>query len=135
MKNQSDKNKFLKVMQEHGFSNARMLAYSKSTYLKNNPNDLVLFNANVFTDHGKFWYGDLNLDKDKDALQKVANATGQTIYVLKEYDGRFFKDGDSVSDILEFAKVVIKPKKSLINYLSSIATKIKTKIKSKSKSV
>jgi hypothetical protein len=71
-----------------GFS-GRMISASKSGYRDRNPNNFAIFNANVCTDAGKLWWGDIDLTLSKDALIQAAVAEGQTIYVLYEMDGRF----------------------------------------------
>jgi len=71
-----------------GFS-GRMISASKSGYRDRNPNNFAIFNANVCTDAGKLWWGDVDLTLSKDALSQVAVSEGQTIYVLYEMDGRF----------------------------------------------
>jgi hypothetical protein len=67
----------------------RMISASKSGYRDRYPNNLAIFNANVCTDAGKLWWGDVDLTLSKDALSQAAIAGGQTIYVLYEMDGRF----------------------------------------------
>ena len=67
-----------------------MISYSKSEYRSANPNSVCYFNANIFTiNEGKIWWGDLDLTKDAEKLKKVASETNQTLFVLKEMDGRF----------------------------------------------
>ena len=78
-----------KIAEEHlGFS-GKMISFSKSGYVRKNPDNLVVFNSNVCTEKGKIWWGDLDVTKSKDALSELAKGTGETIYVLFEMDGRF----------------------------------------------
>lgn len=69
----------------------RLITGSKSSYLDRHPNNQAFFNANVATkEHGKLWYGDLDLStKDKEALEELASELETTVYVLREMDGRF----------------------------------------------
>lgn len=70
--------------------NGRMIAGSKSTYRKNFPKNLVLFNANVVVEGlGKVWHGDLDLTRDEALLVRLAELTDREVYVLQEMDGRF----------------------------------------------
>lgn len=49
-----------------------------------------VWNANIVAKScGKLWFGDLNLTKDAAALNKVADAAGEPLYILREMDARF----------------------------------------------
>jgi hypothetical protein len=67
----------------------KMVSFSKSGYVKKNPDNLVVFNSNVCTDEGKIWYGDLDVTLGYDSLSDLARDLGKTVYVLSETDGRF----------------------------------------------
>lgn len=70
--------------------NGRMISPSKSEYRERNPNSVVYYNANILTiNDGKVWYGDLDLTKDGDALKRISDLLGETLYILKESDYRF----------------------------------------------
>lgn len=70
--------------------NGRMIAGSKSTYWKNYPKNLVMFNANVVVEGvGKVWHGDLDITRDEALLVRLAELTDREVYVLQEMDGRF----------------------------------------------
>jgi len=63
---------------------------SKSLNRMRLPDDLFIFNANIFADeYGKIWWGDLNLTKDKDNLIEISKELGIDLYILSEMDGRF----------------------------------------------
>ena len=84
-----------------------MIAGSKSRYRKTNPLNIVLFNANVcFVKENverkffglikkktvtseKIWWGDFDLTENLNALKNLAEATGETVVLLYEMDGRF----------------------------------------------
>jgi len=78
------------ILGHHG----RMIAGSKSTYRKNFPKNLVLFNANVIVEGaGKVWHGDLDITRDEALLVRLAELTDREVYVLQEMDGRFDNEG------------------------------------------
>lgn len=78
-----------------------MLSGSKRGYEEQHPGNKAVFNANVVSEtHGKIWFGDLDLARQKDieALQKLANRLGAKVYVLREMDGRFeYEDKPRIS--------------------------------------
>lgn len=100
---------FKEAMRHEGLYNARMLNASKSRYRELHPNNEVYFNANIFTTSGKEWYGDIDLTLDSDALQRVSNATGEQIAVLREMDGRFEYDDLPFNGAVKKAVRVFKP--------------------------
>jgi hypothetical protein len=68
----------------------RMIAASKTTYWRNNPTNVAIWNANLCTEaRGKIWFGDLDLTRDEPALVTLAAALNETVYVLFERDARF----------------------------------------------
>lgn len=78
------------MFDKHNWVQGRLITGSKSWYRNNNPDNLVIFNSNVFAEGmGKIWYGDIDLTVDKDVLYDVAKELGVTVYVLYEIDGRF----------------------------------------------
>lgn len=96
--------KNLQILREENLVTGRMLSYSKSEYRENNPNSVVYFNANIVTaKDGKIWYGDLDLTKDADALKRVSEKLGETLFVLKEMDCRFEDEGKDSSQLLSKA--------------------------------
>ena len=73
----------------HGLNLGRCFG-SKSGYRQFHPDNIFIPNANVFCRrHGKIWWGDLDLRKDKAALEKVARRLRCCLYVLDEGDGRW----------------------------------------------
>jgi hypothetical protein len=68
----------------------KMVGGSKSIYRYDNPSNLVVFNANVFTkEHGKIWYGDLDVTKEIQSIKDLAKDLGTSVFVLYESEGRF----------------------------------------------
>ena len=78
---------FLRIENLH---NGRMISESKSEYRERNLNSVVYYNANILTiNDGKVWWGDLDLTKDGETLKRVSELLGETLYILRESDGRF----------------------------------------------
>jgi len=68
----------------------RMISASKSEYRSKHLGSIVVFNANVCTgSQGKIWFGDIDVSAAMDKLELLADAIGETIYVLYEMDARF----------------------------------------------
>lgn len=84
----------------------RMISGSKSGYVKKNPKSLAVFNANLCTREGKFWYGDIDVTREKILLQSIAISSGKDIYLLRESDARFEYEE---SPRLESAMVIFHP--------------------------
>jgi hypothetical protein len=79
----------VKISENHLGHPGKLISSSKSGYRQRNPDNLVVFNANVCTDEGKIWWGDLDVTLSKENLMSLAEEIGGTIYVLFEMDGRF----------------------------------------------
>lgn len=75
-----------------GYS-GRMIAYSKSGYVRMNPFNLVVFNSNLVVHLDevpvKIWHGDLDITKDEQKLLSLSAELGRDLYVLYEHDARF----------------------------------------------
>jgi hypothetical protein len=89
-----------------GFA-GRMISGSKTGFCKQHPDHFPVFNANVCTDAGKIWFGDIDLTEDEAKLAELARALGQKVYVLYERDGRF--GGRDEQPLLENAMLVVTP--------------------------
>lgn len=76
----------------------RMISGSKSGYRRLHPGNIVVFNANLCTDEGKFWHGDLDVTLNGKNLQKLADRIGQRVYVLSEMDARFEREHNPAFD-------------------------------------
>lgn len=86
----------------------RIISASKSSYTGK-----AVFNANLCTDERKLWYGDVDLNKDRKKLQKIADVLQRTIYVLRERDARFENEN---APLLANAVAVIKKAKGESDY-------------------
>lgn len=85
----------------------RLLSYSKSSYREMNPDNEVYFNANIFVlGEGKVWHGDIDVTKDKEKLERIASASGNDLFILREYDGRF--ENEDLKDTEIITKSVCK---------------------------
>jgi hypothetical protein len=81
---------YTEVFKKHKLFDGRMVGGSKSGYRGQNPDNIVVFNANIVTKAaGKIWYGDLDVTKDFDSLKEVADEIKQDLYILTEHDARF----------------------------------------------
>ena len=67
----------------------RLLSLSKGGYLEEHPGHAAVFNANVCLGPDKVWWGDIDLTDEEDRLVTLAVATGETVTLLYERDGRF----------------------------------------------
>jgi hypothetical protein len=95
---------------DRGLISGRLISISKSGYREKYPDHDVYFNANVFVlGEGKVWYGDLDINLDREILTEIASECGVTLYVLSEMDGRFENENLSDSKILEKSVCSIKP--------------------------
>lgn len=92
------KGKIEKTINEMLGVSGRILSASKSAYRRIYPNNLVVFNSNIFIHSkifsGKIWFGDIDLTKEHELLMNIAMECDIDIYVLSEMDGRFDKDGN-----------------------------------------
>lgn len=82
----------------HLGSAGAMISASKSGYKAKG--DLpVVFNGNICTtEHGKIWYGDIDVNVSAKKLFALAEEIGVTIYVLREMDARFENEGNPKFD-------------------------------------
>jgi hypothetical protein len=79
----------------------RLLSYSKSSYREKNPDNEVYFNANIFVlGEGKVWYGDIDVTKDREKLERIAKTSGNDLFILRELDGRFENEDLKDSEII-----------------------------------
>ena len=67
----------------------KILTWSKRVYRKQHPDDVIVFNSNIFIEGVKMWFGDLNVTKSREVLSNFAKEYGTKMYILYELDGRF----------------------------------------------
>lgn len=81
----------------------RMLYPSKSM-----GKQTTIFNANVYNSRAeKIWYGDLEIERDREALLELSNRLGP-LYILYEMDGRFLRRPPTPARIQSVAPVAIR---------------------------
>jgi hypothetical protein len=84
----------------------KMISHSKSRYYENNPDNLVVFNANVCAGADKIWWGDLDITLSSENLSSLALALNEEISVLPESYGRFENED---SPLIQFYVVKYLP--------------------------
>lgn len=96
------------LFQSEGLIPGRMISGSKSGYRRMYPDNEVYFNANIVIESlGKIWYGDLDIDVDRNKLEKVARKLNEPIYVLSEMDCRFGNETKPIEELIKKAYVKI----------------------------
>lgn len=89
------------IFENEKLFSGRMISHSKSGYKDKFPDNEVYFNANIFVlGHGKIWYGDIDITKEKKQLENVAREIGKDLYILSEMDGRFGNEELKDSEII-----------------------------------
>ena len=97
------------LFEKYRLYNSRMVGYSKSAYRRENPENEVVFNANIFTTNEKIWHGDIDLTLESGKLQLIANEAQESIFVLREMDGRFENEILSFQEIKDKAIKIFHP--------------------------
>ena len=104
-----NKSEYVALFNYNGLPMGRMLTFSKSIYLEENPENLIVFNANILTEkQGKIWFGDLDVTKDFNKLKEVADTLNENLYILRESDARFGKENEPIENLLCKAVTIIK---------------------------
>jgi hypothetical protein len=94
------------ILEDYGFRIGCMISGSKSGYYDKYPDNVVYFNANIITEDGKIWWGDIDVTKSEDVLKKVAKEANKDLFILSEMDARFENENDSVSKLKSKARVI-----------------------------
>lgn len=58
----------------------------KSTYSKSNPNNLFLFDAEVYVNTGRIWAGDLDITVSAKQLKKLSGYLGKKLFIMRAAD-------------------------------------------------
>lgn len=92
-----------------------MISASKSGYMRRNPDNKVVFNGCVCVGANNIWWGDIDITKSADKLQKLADTLGEEVYVLYEYQGRWISpdSGETVFDYRDRAVDAFQPSENL----------------------
>jgi hypothetical protein len=94
----------VKIFESFNFYDGRMIGGSKTGYRQKYPDNLVVFNANIVVkEHGKIWYGDLDLTKDYKILKQISERLNTVLYVLWEMDARFGEENNETSVLISKA--------------------------------
>ncbi len=108
--NTPENNKAIDILYKKGFYIGRMISGSKSFYRSQFPNNKVIFNANIVVEsQGKVWYGDIDITRDEEQLQEIANELGENIYILYEMDARFENENKPINELIKASKCTITP--------------------------
>jgi len=83
-----------------------MLSGSKSWYRQKNPDNFVIFNANICTEKNKVWFGDIDITKSKETLVQLAQDLNEKLFILYEMDGRFDHED---APLVKKAAIVFNP--------------------------
>lgn len=82
----------------------------------------TIFNANIYdSDAEKIWYGDLEIERDRQALAELSEAVG-SIYILWEMDGRFLEKRPTIEYVRSRAIVVVE--KGNISFSTEYAARV-----------
>ena len=58
----------IQLIQEKLGPIGNLITFSKTTYRKTHPNNIVVFNSNLVIEGQKLWYGDLDITLSKNEL-------------------------------------------------------------------
>jgi|SRR5208283_1649937 len=89
----------------------------------------TIFNANVFNARAKkIWFGDMEIERDKDALLKLSRRLGP-LYILYETDGRFLEFIPTIGYLKSRAAVTVENgtisySKDFAEYVEAITKRI-----------
>ena len=79
--------KYRQSFVDSGMIPGRMISWSKSGYVRLNPNSRPVFNARIcILGEGVVWSGDLDIVKDKDKLEEIATVLEKNLFILRESD-------------------------------------------------
>lgn len=75
-----------------------MISSSKSAYINQNPENLVVFNSNICAGNEKIWWGDIDVTLSSENLASLSTTLNAEISVLTEMDGRFENEENPLID-------------------------------------
>ncbi len=97
------KSKLQEIVYKHLGAGGRMISNSKSTYHHEHPDNIIYFNAQIHNKKRKFiWAGDLDITKDREILEKIAEESGEMFYVTPELWYKFMKETIKLDSTLKF---------------------------------
>ena len=79
------------IFRKYDLFNGRMITSSKSFYKRENPDNLVVFNAGIafYDENGriyKIFGGDIDITKESEKLIQISKELKQILYIFNEYD-------------------------------------------------
>ena len=96
--------KYRQAFVDSGMIPGRMISWSKSGYVRMNPESRPVFNARIcILGEGVVWSGDLDIVKDREKLEEIAIALEKNLFILRESDA-----WDSATDEQILSRVVEK---------------------------
>jgi hypothetical protein len=90
-------NQIVAILQQHGFSEGRVIAPGKSEYCKRHRGHFVMFNATICNVRRRLiMRTGLDLTKDAPRLTEAARAVGENLYILEHNQpSRFWEPGST----------------------------------------
>ena len=93
---------YFKIFMENKLPIGRMISGSKSKYKEMNPDNFVIFNANIIhPEDNKIWHGDIDITEDHKKLKNISKELGEILYVLYESDCRFENEDRSINELIK----------------------------------
>ena len=112
------------AFEKRNFYSGRMIGASKTNYRRLNPDNDVLFNANILTpSKHKCWYGDLDITKDAKTLQEICDELQEEMIVVSEMLCRFGAEERTYKEIEADAHAKFMPNEN--EYLSRVYDGVK----------
>lgn len=97
----------MNIFSKYDLYEGRMISGSKSGYRDRFPKNRVIFNANIVTDNGKVWYGDLDITVSEKTLMKISEELSQELYILYEMDARFGTENAPIDELKSKAAFIV----------------------------
>jgi hypothetical protein len=100
-------NRLTTIVEKYLGNSGRMIGSSKGRYKEANPDNLVVFNSNIYTKSmGKIWYGDIDITLSLSDLKNMSREMNEEFMVLPEMAMRFEYENDPK---LEDFVIIVKP--------------------------
>jgi len=80
----------------------KLISYSKGRYRWDNPQNIIIYNANICTLTEKIWYGDVDLTIDLPKIKRLSKYLQKKILVLREMDARFENEDSPLLENAEY---------------------------------
>lgn len=83
-----------------------ILSSCRTRYRKTHPNNLIIYNSNIFVDNVRLWNGDIDITISNDDLIEISKLLNKSIYVVFGEDKRLNND---ITDTEKYCAVVYSP--------------------------